>query len=116
MISDTIRNILIEALNDEYKARATYRNVIEKFGEIRPFINIIESEERHIKSLLTMFDKYGIEVPEDHWYSCIETPESVLEACQAGVEAEIDNGEMYERMLESVKNIPDIGNVLIQLQ
>ena len=34
---------LREALEDEYKAQATYRKVIEKFGGIRPFINIVET-------------------------------------------------------------------------
>ncbi len=34
---------LREALEDEYKAQATYRKVIEKFVGIRPFINIVEA-------------------------------------------------------------------------
>ncbi len=50
---DNLQKALVEALQDEYKARATYRLVISKFGEIRPFINIIESEERHIQALLS---------------------------------------------------------------
>ena len=41
-----------DALEDEYKARATYRKVIERFGRVRPFVNIIQAEERHIEALL----------------------------------------------------------------
>ena len=33
------------AINDEYKAQATYQKVIDKFGEIRPFSNIIQAEQ-----------------------------------------------------------------------
>lgn len=115
-MSETIRNVLTEAINDEYKARATYRHVINKFGEIRPFINIIDAESRHINALLPLFDKYGIEVPEDDWASHTEAPHSILEACQVGVEAEIENGEMYDRLLSLTMDYPDIHDVLIQLQ
>lgn len=35
-----------EAIEDEYRARATYRKIIERFGPVRPFINIVEGENR----------------------------------------------------------------------
>ncbi|MGQ9872388.1 hypothetical protein [Leptodesmis sp.] len=37
---------------DEYKARATYRLILGKFGPIRPFVNIVESEKRHAALVL----------------------------------------------------------------
>jgi hypothetical protein len=113
---DIIGKVLTEAINDEYKARATYRKVINKFGEIRPFINIVEAEGRHIEALLPLFSKYDISVPEDNWDSRIATPESILDACRAGVEAEIENAEMYNRLLEVTEDYPDVQRVLIQLQ
>jgi len=98
------------------KARATYRAVIQKFGDVRPFINIVDAESRHINALLPLFDKYGIAVPEDDWASRIETPQSILEACRVGVEAEIGNGEMYDRLLKLTSDYPDVQHVLMQLQ
>lgn len=115
-MSKIISNVLIEAINDEYKARATYRNVIKKFGEIRPFINIVDAESRHIEALLPLFDKYGVTVPEDNWDSRIEAPQSILEACQVGVEAEIENAQMYDRLLKLTVDYPDVQLVLTQLQ
>ncbi|MEO1509132.1 MAG: DUF2202 domain-containing protein [Cyanobacteria bacterium J06633_23] len=115
-MSENIRQVLVEAINDEYKARATYRLVIEKFGEVRPFINIVDAESRHIDALLPLFDKYGIPVPEDDWAARIEAPESVREACKVGVEAEIENGEMYDRLLKLSEGYSDIQHVLQQLQ
>jgi len=115
-MSETLSTVLIEAINDEYKAQATYRHVINKFGEIRPFINIVEAESRHIEALLPLFDKYGITVPEDNWASNIEEPQTVLEACQIGVEAEIENAEMYDRLLKLTVDYPDVQHVLLQLQ
>ncbi len=41
---ENLKKALGEALDDEYKARATYRVVISKFGKIRPFVNILESD------------------------------------------------------------------------
>jgi len=32
---------LTEALQDEYKARATYRKVMDTFGPVKPFIKIV---------------------------------------------------------------------------
>jgi len=31
-MSETLSAVLSEAINDEYKARATYRQIISKFG------------------------------------------------------------------------------------
>jgi hypothetical protein len=115
-MSDNLSNALIEAINDEYKARATYRAVIAKFGEIRPFVNIAEAEGRHIDALLPLFTKYNIAVPEDDWASRIEAPKSVLDACHLGVESEIENAEMYVRLLDSTTDYPDVQAVLKQLQ
>ncbi|MDJ0902977.1 MAG: hypothetical protein QNJ55_29670 [Xenococcus sp. MO_188.B8] len=42
---DDLQKALVEALQDEYKARATYRLVISEFGEIRPFTNIKEESD-----------------------------------------------------------------------
>jgi len=115
-MSETLSAVLLEAINDEYKARATYRQIISKFGEIRPFINIVEAESRHIEALLPLFDKYGVAVPEDHWNSRIEAPQSILEACRVGVDAENKNAEMYDRLLKLTVDYPDVQRVLMQLQ
>ena len=92
-MSETLSNALVEAINDEYKARATYLHVIGEFGEIRPFINIVEAEGRHIEALFSLFSKYEIDVPEDNWYASIQPSDSLIEACRVGVEGEIQNAE-----------------------
>lgn len=90
---------LVAALNDEFLARATYTQVIADFGEVRPFSNIIRAEQRHIDALLLLFDRYGIEVPEDPWQGRVPHYHSLLEACRAGVEAEMENAALYDRLL-----------------
>jgi len=54
---------LSEALEDDYLARATYRKVIERFGPVWPFANIVEAENRHVAALLAQFDRLGVTPP-----------------------------------------------------
>ncbi|MDY6979496.1 MAG: DUF2202 domain-containing protein [Pseudomonadota bacterium] len=115
-MSETLTEVLTEAIEDEYKARATYRRVLEEFGDVRPFSNIIEAEQRHIDALLVLFTEYGLRVPEDNWPDRVETPATLLAACQAGVAAEIDNAAMYDRLLNASSGHPDIQSVLRNLQ
>jgi len=115
-MEDLLKSALIEAINDEFKARATYRQVICTFGEIRPFTNIVEAEGRHIEALLTLFSKYDIAVPEDDWRERVKAPQSVVEACRIGVQAEIDNATMYDRLLDKTREYEDVRQVLKQLQ
>ncbi len=111
----TLQQILTEALEDEYKARAMYRKVIEKFGPERPFVNIVEAEGRHISVLIPLFEKYDTPIPEDHWSSHLQAPDTLLEAYQARVDAEIENMTMYERLLAATEE-PDVTHVLSRLQ
>ncbi len=106
---------LREALDDEYKARATYQGVIDRFGPVRPFVNIIEAEERHANALLRLFERFGIEPPKDRWAGQVPAPSSLADACKAGVEAEIENAAMYARLLAQVSDAR-VRDVLTRLQ
>lgn len=106
---------LTEALEDEFKARATYSKVIETFGPIRPFINIVEAEGRHASALIRQFERLGLQTPNDEWAGRIEAPSSITAACEAAVAAEIENAEMYDRLLADVDD-PAVRNVLLNLQ
>lgn len=115
-MNEKLASILNEAIQDEYKARALYQKVIEKFGEVRPFSNIVEAENRHIQALLPLFELHDLPVPPDDWGSRVEAPSTLLEACQQGVEAEIENMEMYSRLLEQSEDFPEVQAVLRELQ
>jgi rubrerythrin len=106
---------LREALDDEYKARATYRKVIEGFGSVRPFVNIVEAEDRHAKVLLALFARFGVEPPPDSWPRRVAAPRTLADACRAGVEAEIENEAMYDRLLQQITE-PAVLIVMKRLQ
>lgn len=111
---EPVRSALVEALEDEYKARATYRKVIERFGEIRPFTNLLAAEQRHAEALERLCERYGVRRPRD--VSRVATPKSLLAACRAGAEAEIENGALYDRLIAQTEGYPDVQRVFRRLQ
>ena len=111
----TITQRLTEALQDEYKSRAAYLKVIEKFGPVRPFVNIVEAEGRHVDALIALFDKYQIPVPEDSWFEQITVPDTLEQACLNAVADEKANMAMYDRLIAASPE-SDIRRVLENLQ
>ena len=109
------KNALVAAITDEYKAKALYSKILDKFGSQRPFSNIVEAEEKHIQILMPLFAKYQVPVPENNWSAKVNVPESMLEACKQGVAAEIENVKMYDEILPSI-NQADIKEVFIYLR
>jgi hypothetical protein len=115
-LPQSVKDALDEAINDEYKALATYEAVISKFGTVRPFSMIKGAEEQHIALLKAVYDKYGLQVPQNTWSSKVSSPETIQEACQTGVDAEIANAALYkEKLLPVVADYEDITAVFINL-
>ena len=114
-MSMPLRDRLTLALLDEYKSRATYAKILERFGPVRPFVNIHEAEGRHVEALIRLFEVYQIEIPVDHWPCHITVPATLKEACQQAVDAEQDNMTMYDRILADTSE-PDVRRVLLNLQ
>ena len=114
-MNEKCRAGLDEALEDEYKARAVYAKIIETFGPVQPFVNIVESEGRHIAALCALYEKYGLPIPADKWRGKAAAPASIAEACRAAVEGEIENAAMYDRLIGDA-DLPDVRQVLQRLR
>ena len=113
---DILHQVLRIAVYDEYHAYNTYKKTIDTFGDMRPFSNIMQAEITHYSALIPLLQKYNVPVPIDNWYEKIELPSTVLECCEVGVAAEIDNIKMYDNLLLYTKDYPDITDVLYRLQ
>lgn len=100
-LNDNEEHALQEVLDDEYRAWATYDQVIRDFGPERPFINIRDAEARHIGALRALFERYGLELPENPWPGRAPRFASLREACEAGIDAEIENAALYDRLMRS---------------
>jgi hypothetical protein len=106
---------LRDALDDEYKAQATYLQVIDDFGAVYPFVNIVEAESRHIAALTDLMQRFGLSVPANPWHGRVPRFGSVAEACAAAIDAEKENVALYDRLVAATDR-PDIGRVLRNLQ
>ncbi len=95
----TIEEMMAYAIQDEYIARSEYELIIDEYGQVRPFTNIIKAEENHIEALEVLFENYDYDLPEDLSADHVVLPTSLLEAYETGVEAEIANIAMYEVFL-----------------
>ena len=111
-----VKGALEEAINDEYKALTVYQKVTAKLGMVRPFSMIMGAEEQHIASLKSLFNKYGLSIPANTWANKITVPNTLKEACQLGVDAEIANAGLYSgKLLPLVSGHEDISLVFSNL-
>ncbi|WLR57432.1 DUF2202 domain-containing protein [Mesobacillus subterraneus] len=104
--SITFDEALIYAIQDEYLAQARYDAVIGKFGNIRPFNNIMAAEQQHISALVSLFQKYDKQIPEDNAKQYVSAPGTLKEAFNQGVQGEIDNIAMYDK-LKTIPSLPE---------
>jgi len=112
-----VRDQIVQiAVYDEFEAYETYTRIIEKFGNIAPFINIKETEAVHYTILLQLMQKYNIEVPINKFQTAIiDIPNTIIECYELGVAKELSNITMYNNLL-GFANDNDIIDILFQLQ
>ncbi|WP_456274415.1 ferritin family protein [Bacillus sp. AK031] len=111
----TLPQMLTFAMEDEYLAQRRYDLILNKFGDVRTFSRIQQAELRHIYALQTLFQRYGIQIPEDESYLFATVRDTIKNAYASGVQGEIDNIAMYNTFLGY--NLPaDIQAVFINLR
>lgn len=105
---------LSDALNDEYHAHAFYQAVIDKFGQVAPFTNILRAESAHIASVQALMTRYGMTIPADAYIGKVPVPATLTEALKTAVDAEKANVALYDRLGTMAQ--PDIQAVFAQLR
>lgn len=114
-LTDPVRAALLAALDDEYKAEATYRAVLDRHGDVRPFSNIIRAEQHHQAMVKAEMDKRSWSYGPNPYIGKIKAPATLAEACKAGVQAEIENIALYDKLLPTIKDAA-ARDVLVRLQ
>ena len=110
-----LKAMLTYAIEDEYLAKAEYELIMDRYGRIRPFSNIVRAEEQHIQYLVELFNIYGYGIPADTAKDHVVLPQNLKSAFKTGMGAEIDNIAMYEAFLE--RELPaDVRDVFEQLK
>ena len=98
----SLHQLLCTALDDEYRARATYQAVVDYYGPVMPFVNIVQAEQRHVAALESLFYRYTLPLPYNRWQGQVPPAVSLQQACVDAVSAEINNYGMYDRLLQDV--------------
>jgi len=106
---------LQEAILEEYGALNLYQSVIDQFGSAYPISQIVPSEQQHVNALVRQADKYGVAVPANPGISQAPVFDTLAEACQAGVDAEIADAALYDT-LKPVTTHTDLLQVYDRLQ
>ncbi len=111
---------MIEAMTaglmDEYHAQAVYQAVIDEFGAVRPFTNILRAEAQHVAAWAFLFERYGLDAPAAPEAVAVPEFASVAEACAAGAAAEVANFDLYDAMLDTFADYPDIIQAVTALR
>lgn len=116
-----VQDALYTALDDEYHAQAFYAAVMAKFGEVRPFANIIRAEQSHAAAVANLLGSYGLAVPANPYTNGTKAlepvPASVQEACSIGISAEVANVALYDQqLLPTVSGYADVVGVMQNLR
>ncbi len=114
-LSPTTVAALNTALDDEYRARATYRSVLHTFGQVAPFTAIAQAEQRHIDALLALYTAHAVPVIADRWQGQRFVFADLVDACESGIGGEIGNYRMYDRLLAQIAE-PDVRDVFLNLR
>ncbi len=113
--SPDLEEMLTYAIQDEYLARAEYELIMEEYGSMRPFSNVMQAEVRHIGWVVELFAEYDFALPKDTAALHVVLPSTLKAAFETGVQAEIDNIAMYESFL--ARELPeDVREVFEQLK
>lgn len=113
-LSETEIAALLRAIEEELNAQALYQGILDTFGDIHPFNAVVASEGQHANALLRLAEKYGVAVPE-FTPGALPTFESIEQACQAGVAAEIADAALYDELMPGVTHV-DILRVFENLK
>jgi hypothetical protein len=115
-LPDAVIEAMVDSWTDEQHAYAVYEAVMNQFGEVRPFVNIQLAEAQHIAAWESLFDRYSIPVPEVPDFGEMPPFDSLAAACQAAADAEIANFELYDDLLATFSEYPDILQVATTLR
>lgn len=119
--SATLADVLTTAVAEERLAVTTYQMVIDRFGDVAPFSNIVESEATHVEALEQLAERYGVDV-ENIVVIPPPTPTTLAAAYELGVQVELEDGALYDELVATLASAgetadyPDVIRVFANLQ
>lgn len=115
-LSQSAKDSLVKAIDNEYKLESYYQAVVNKYGDKRPFIMILGAEDQHIAVLNSLFQKYGLSVLANTWGNQAYSINSFIEACQVSANYERNTVSLFNSLLKEVSNYPDLNQVYTSIK
>ncbi len=112
-LTDEEAAILKEALAEERLAVATYQAIIDRYGELLPFVNILKAEENHVAALERVMTVYGVDTATDPVN--VTVPDTLEEAIAAAIALEKEDISIYEKYTSQM-DIQQIQTVFTRLE
>lgn len=100
----------------EYAAAASYAAVIDKYGDVEPYVTIKQAEERHIAALTRQLTSLGVSVPDNPYLGTIPAPADLTTAATRWATGERANVAMYDRLQTAVASDPRLTRVFGNLR
>ena len=112
----TLDEMLQYAWEDEHMALAEYEAIMKEFNVSRPYFNIARSETTHITYLKELYDVRGLDYPPVYTGAHLYIPQTLSEAVDVGIDAEIKNIAMYEKFLKEdlPEDVERVFNILMK--
>ncbi|MCU0480034.1 MAG: hypothetical protein MUE54_02340 [Anaerolineae bacterium] len=114
-LTEAVIEAMIDGYTDEFNAYSAYTAIIEQFGELRPVSAIANAEAQHMDAWTFLFERYGVALPE---LTAPEIPTFATyeEAVTFARDAEIANIGLYDTMLATLADYPDMVQVVTNLK
>lgn len=115
-LSDSAKQAMNQAIDNEYKLHAYYQAAISKFGDQRPFAMIVGAESQHIAVLGALYDKYGLSLPTDSWAAQTYDFTTFPAACSTALGYEKGIQTLYDGLVPQVTSYADITQVMTNIK
>ncbi len=100
--NNDLQQTLVNALQEERLAAATYQAIIDKFGEVKPFTNIIEAEKKHIAAVENLMKLNGVPIPTNT--ATATAPKTLQDAYEIGIKVEKEDIALYDELIPQLND------------
>ena len=100
-LTDPVKEAVFRALEDEWKAEATYNGVLTQLGSVLPFARISRAEQHHSGALQRLLTSHGVAIPERKPAAPSPKYQDLAAACAVGIAAEKSNVALYDDLAKT---------------
>ena len=115
MRDEAVLSALDSALRSKFKTCALYRMVLQAFGPVKPFKDLLKIEEKYRLVLTGLARRYDRPSPADEWEGQVAIPVSFVEACEEAIQQERENDRLYTSLLDQIAD-PAQRRVLMRMR